>query len=106
MNLQLRGHRYQSSWQVGLEGSEYIWKDTDHSKRYAVSLKNEDTELNEISLLEQSDNSFLGQYVPIDEGANGLDLLKGLATKGINSTGHYDVASVDNGTSRTSNHID
>lgn len=81
-----------------VEGGEYIWEDNDHSKRYAVSLKNENTELNEINLLEQSDNSFLGQFVPAGEGADPLDIIKGLAIKGKNGTGHYDVASVSTGT--------
>lgn len=81
------------------EGSEVIWEDIDHSKRYALSLKNDNTEINEINLLEKTDNSFLGQFVPEGEGGeNGLDLLKGLATKGKNATGHYDVVSVTNGT--------
>lgn len=81
-----------------VEGSEFIWEDNDHSKRYAVSLKNDNTELNEINLLEQTDNSFLGQFVPEGEGGgDALDIIKGLATKGKNDTGHYDVVAVNKG---------
>jgi hypothetical protein len=84
--------------EFGIEGSEVIWEDNDHSKRYALSLKNDNSEINEINLLEQSDNSFLGQFVPAGEGADPLDIIKGLATKGKNGTGHYDVVSVSTGT--------
>lgn len=75
---------------VVAEGSEFIWEDNDHSKRYAVSLTS-DGELNEINLLEQTDNSFLGQFTTPrgEQGESGI--IQNLA-------GMYTITQVNGGT--------
>lgn len=71
-------------------GNEYVWKDAGAGFNYNLSLKS-DSSINEVNVFKDSDNSFLGQFVPIDNSSNDISLVNRFE-------GSYTVTNVDKGT--------